>query len=247
MTTRSRSRSQVDVPLSTAYNQWTQFEDFPHFMGGVKEVAPARRPAAAVGRRDRRCPAASGRPRSWSRSRTRRSRGQPQPGRPTPVPSGSSRPARAPPSRLLTLEYEPEGVVEQIGDKLGIVERQVTSDLRAVQGAHRGQRATPAVRGAAPSTRASASGRPGVEHAIASQGDSGKAGVSGVAVAAGAVAAAAGRCGRRRGDEVLEAARRSSRGDGAAAARTAPRRRHGRGGRDQSADETSGARTEEHP
>ena len=29
---------EVDVPLSTAYNQWTQFESFPHFMGGVDEV-----------------------------------------------------------------------------------------------------------------------------------------------------------------------------------------------------------------
>src|SRR3712207_7465510 len=29
----------------------------------------------------------------------------------------------------LTLEYEPEGLVEQVGDKLGIVERQVTGDL----------------------------------------------------------------------------------------------------------------------
>ena len=29
---------EVDVPLSTAYNQWTQSESFPHFMGGVDEV-----------------------------------------------------------------------------------------------------------------------------------------------------------------------------------------------------------------
>lgn len=29
---------EVDVPLSTAYNQWTQFESFPRFMGGVEEV-----------------------------------------------------------------------------------------------------------------------------------------------------------------------------------------------------------------
>ncbi|MFF9765469.1 SRPBCC family protein [Streptomyces sp. NPDC053086] len=29
---------EVDVPLHTAYNQWTQFEDFPNFMEGVEEV-----------------------------------------------------------------------------------------------------------------------------------------------------------------------------------------------------------------
>ncbi|MFH9355391.1 SRPBCC family protein [Kitasatospora sp. NPDC017646] len=28
----------VDVPVSTAYNQWTQFEDFPMFMEGVEEI-----------------------------------------------------------------------------------------------------------------------------------------------------------------------------------------------------------------
>ena len=28
----------VNVPVRTAYNQWTQFEDFPHFMTGVQEV-----------------------------------------------------------------------------------------------------------------------------------------------------------------------------------------------------------------
>ena len=28
----------VNVPVRTAYNQWTQFEEFPHFMEGVKEV-----------------------------------------------------------------------------------------------------------------------------------------------------------------------------------------------------------------
>jgi uncharacterized membrane protein len=28
----------VNVPVQTAYNQWTQFEDFPQFMEGVQEV-----------------------------------------------------------------------------------------------------------------------------------------------------------------------------------------------------------------
>ena len=28
----------VNVPVRTAYNQWTQFEEFPHFMEGVEEV-----------------------------------------------------------------------------------------------------------------------------------------------------------------------------------------------------------------
>ncbi|KTR87321.1 SRPBCC family protein [Leucobacter chromiiresistens] len=28
----------IDLPVRTVYNQWTQFEDFPAFMGGVEEV-----------------------------------------------------------------------------------------------------------------------------------------------------------------------------------------------------------------
>ncbi|MET8246346.1 SRPBCC family protein [Streptomyces sp. NPDC005202] len=29
---------EVDVPVHTAYNQWTQFQEFPNFMEGVEEV-----------------------------------------------------------------------------------------------------------------------------------------------------------------------------------------------------------------
>ena len=29
----------VNVPIGTAYNQWTQFEDFPKFMDGVESIA----------------------------------------------------------------------------------------------------------------------------------------------------------------------------------------------------------------
>ena len=28
----------VDVPIRTAYDQWTQFESFPNFMGGVESI-----------------------------------------------------------------------------------------------------------------------------------------------------------------------------------------------------------------
>ena len=37
MTTVTKSVD-VDVPISTVYNQWTQFESFPDFMGGVESV-----------------------------------------------------------------------------------------------------------------------------------------------------------------------------------------------------------------
>ncbi|MEJ3403847.1 SRPBCC family protein [Rathayibacter sp. YIM 133350] len=33
------SQVDVDVPIDVAYNQWTQFESFPHFLGGVREVS----------------------------------------------------------------------------------------------------------------------------------------------------------------------------------------------------------------
>ena len=37
MTTVEKSID-IDVPLHTAYNQWTQFEEFPNFMEGVESV-----------------------------------------------------------------------------------------------------------------------------------------------------------------------------------------------------------------
>lgn len=37
MTTIEKSID-VDVPISVAYNQWTQFEDFPQFMSGVDSI-----------------------------------------------------------------------------------------------------------------------------------------------------------------------------------------------------------------
>ena len=38
MTTQVTKTVLVNVPVSRAYNQWTQFEEFPRFMGGVQSV-----------------------------------------------------------------------------------------------------------------------------------------------------------------------------------------------------------------
>ena len=38
MTSKLEKSVLVSVPVSTAYNQWTQFEDFPQFMAGVESV-----------------------------------------------------------------------------------------------------------------------------------------------------------------------------------------------------------------
>ncbi|MBW3561780.1 MAG: SRPBCC family protein [Actinobacteria bacterium] len=38
MTETIEKSVEVNVPISTAYNQWTQFEEFPQFMKGVEKV-----------------------------------------------------------------------------------------------------------------------------------------------------------------------------------------------------------------
>ena len=63
---------EVDVPVRTAYNQWTQFEEFPQLHGGGRGGPPARRHAPALGGGDRRQRRRSGTPRSPSRPRRAR-------------------------------------------------------------------------------------------------------------------------------------------------------------------------------
>jgi hypothetical protein len=190
MTTKVEKSIQVDVPVSTAYNQWTQFEDFPAFMGGVKEVRQLD---------DRRLhwvAEIAGVRREWEASILEQvpdekvawaaTAGATNAGAVRFEPAGA-----ASTIVYLSLEYEPEGVVEQVGDKLGVVERQVTSDLERFKALVEDQAyATGAWRGAI--NEGAGVGTPGVERAILSEGDSGKAGVSGKAVAAGVAAAAAG-------------------------------------------------------
>jgi uncharacterized membrane protein len=38
MTTQVTKTVLANVPVSRAYNQWTQFEEFPQFMSGVQSV-----------------------------------------------------------------------------------------------------------------------------------------------------------------------------------------------------------------
>jgi hypothetical protein len=190
MTTRADHSLQVDVPVRTAYDQWTQFEDFPHFMGGVSEVRQLD---------DRRLhwvAQIAGVRREWeatileqvpdTRIAWAATSGATNAGAVRFEPAG-------PGSTVvhLTLEYEPEGLVERVGDTLGIVERQVRADLERFKALVEDEAyPTGAWRG---SIDAGAGvGTPGVEDAAASRGDSGRAGVSGTAVAAGAAAVAAG-------------------------------------------------------
>jgi hypothetical protein len=190
VTTKVEESIQVDVPVSTAYNQWTQFEDFPHFMGGVTEVQQ---------RGDQRLhwvAEIAGVKREWdaaileqvpdTRIAWAATAGATNAGAVRFEPAGPS-------STIvhLTLEYEPEGLVEQAGDKLGIVGRQAKSDLAKFKaliedegyesGAWRGTVRTGV-----------GAGTPGVEDAELSRGDSGKAGLSAKTVVAGAAAAVAG-------------------------------------------------------
>src|SRR3712207_5043479 len=129
MTTKVEESIQVDVPVSSAYNQWTQFEDFPHFMGGVKEVRQLD---------DRRLhwvAEIAGVRREWEASILEQIPDQKIAWAATAgaTNAGAVRfePAGATSTIVhLTLEYEPEGLVEQVGDKLGIVERQDRKSTR---------------------------------------------------------------------------------------------------------------------
>ena len=120
---------EVDAPLRTVYNQWTQFEEFPRFMEGVEEVRQLddRRLhwSAEVG----------GAHKEWYARITRQvpdeviaweSEGDaPNAGEVSFIPLDDGRT-----EVHLRLDYEPEGLKEQIGDALGVVSRQVEGDLK---------------------------------------------------------------------------------------------------------------------
>ena len=179
MSTRVEKTLLVNVPVSRAYNQWTQFEEFPKFMGGVQsvtqlsddrlewvaEIAGVRRQWEA-----RILEQVPDRKVAWAATE-----GATNAGAVTFDDVGGDQT-----SVSLVLEYDPEGLVEKQAEKdLERFKEFIESEGYA----------TGAWRGSVEST--GTVGTPGVEDAAASRGDSGKAGVSGKVAAAGVAAAAA--------------------------------------------------------
>jgi len=119
----------INVPVRTAYNQWTQFEEFPRFMEGVESVKQLDDTTlhwvANVG----------GERKEWKARITEqvpdhhiawRSEGG-------EFTSGvvSFQPLSPDKARVtVRLSYEPKGVTEKLGDMLGMVSRRVEGDLQ---------------------------------------------------------------------------------------------------------------------
>jgi carbon monoxide dehydrogenase subunit G len=191
MTTKVDTSIEVNLPVSTVYNQWTQFAEFPQFMSGVTSVTQLGEDrmhwVAEIG----------GVKREWEARVLEqvpdRSVAWAATGGATNAGSVTFDDLGGRTRVHLYLEYEPEGLVEKIGDKLNVVENQAEGDLERFKRFVESEGyATGAWRGTVAAS--GHVGTPGVEHAAASRGDDGKAGVSGKAVAAGigiaAVAAA---------------------------------------------------------
>lgn len=119
---------EVNVPISTAYNQWTQFEDFPKFMDGVKEVRQLDDThlhwRASIGGKDE----------EWDAEITEqipderiawRSRAGARNGGVVTFHRISDSVTRI----MLQIEYDPQSFTEKTGDVLGLVSRRVEGDL----------------------------------------------------------------------------------------------------------------------
>ncbi|MFB9907555.1 SRPBCC family protein [Allokutzneria oryzae] len=119
---------EVHAPVRTVYDQWTQFESFPQFMEGVERVEQRSNTLthwhASIAGVDREFDAeilhqVPDERVSWSVLSGPKHRG-----------TVSFAPEDATHTKVsLRIEYEPEGVVENVGDKLGIVRGRVKGDL----------------------------------------------------------------------------------------------------------------------
>jgi uncharacterized membrane protein len=118
----------VKVPVQVAYNQWTQFEEFPQFMEGVKEVRQLDDTTLHWSVR------IGGQERQW---RARVTEQHPDLRVAWAAEGDTSNAGVVTFHRLddattrvmLQLEYEPSDIAEKAADVLGIVERRVKGDL----------------------------------------------------------------------------------------------------------------------
>jgi len=119
----------VNEPVQTVYNQWTQFEDFPRFMEGIQKVTQLDDThlhwVANIGGKNVEWDATISEQIPDQRIVWYSDRGA--------VHSGmvSFNPVGPEITRVtLRIDYEPEGFVEGTGDKLGFVSRRVEGDLK---------------------------------------------------------------------------------------------------------------------
>ena len=118
----------VDVPVNTAYNQWTQFEEFPQFMEGVEEVRQEGDShthwRANIAGKEVEWDADITEQTPDQRVSWRSTTGAHNAGTVSFQPQGADRT-----NVTLRLEYEPEGFFENIGSALGFVDSRVKGDL----------------------------------------------------------------------------------------------------------------------
>lgn len=119
---------EVDVPISSVYNQWTQFEDFPRFMEGIESVTQVNDKLthwkANVGFKDKEWDAVIVEQVPDSRVAWRNITGAENSGI---VYFQSMGPDRTKVSAKIT--YHPESFLEQVGDFLGLIGNRVQGDL----------------------------------------------------------------------------------------------------------------------
>ena len=119
---------EVAVPVRTAYDQWTQFEEFPRFMEGVEEVRQIDDThmhwKTKVAGREKEFDAKITEQRPDERIAWASTEGVDQAGVVTflRVDDGRTK-------IMLQLDAEPEGVVEKVGDAVGVLKRRVKGDL----------------------------------------------------------------------------------------------------------------------
>jgi uncharacterized membrane protein len=121
---------EVRCPVHSVYNQWTQFEDFPKFMTGVKEVRQIDDThvhwRAEVWGKDK----------EWDAEIVEQVPDQRIAWRSTTPDAPNAGTVRFEPlgadrTRVnLTMEYEPQGAIEKAGDSLGVMSGRVEKTVK---------------------------------------------------------------------------------------------------------------------